>query len=80
MHIFSIPLMILVGVIMLWIFVKGRSKPHQADEYFKNKFLEPMSNESHAILCTAYFSRHQHPDLTGPELVRLAYWGVVGEK
>lgn len=55
-----------------------RRKRHQADEYFKNKFREPMGREAHATVFTARSIRHRHPDLSGPELVRLVYWGASG--
>jgi hypothetical protein len=55
-----------------------RRPPHKADEYFKFKFRQPMGVEAHRIVCEAYSIRHQYPDLDGPELVRLVYWGASG--
>ena len=53
-------------------------KRHPADEYFKAKFHEPMGREAHAIVFEAHTLRHRYPDLSGPELVRLVYWGASG--
>lgn len=55
-------------------------KPHQADEYFKMKFREPLDREAWSILMEAKSIRHEYPDLSGPELVRLVYWGASGSK
>jgi hypothetical protein len=60
---------------MIWPF-KRRS--HSADQYFAGKFRESMGREAHATVCTAFALRHQYPDLSGPELVRLVYWGGSG--
>lgn len=57
-----------------------RSPPHKTDEYFRAKFKEPMSREAHDILFEAQSIRHQYPNLSGPELVRLVYWGASGTK
>lgn len=51
---------------------------HQSDLYFKQKFNERLEYESHQILREAQRIRHQHPTLSGPELVRLVYWGTSG--
>jgi hypothetical protein len=51
---------------------------HPADTYFKQKLTEPMSAESRKLLINAKAIRHSHPDLSGPELVRLIYWGASG--
>jgi hypothetical protein len=56
------------------------AKPHQADEYFRQKFRERLTLESHRVVFTARKIRHQHPDLSGPELVRLVYWGASGAR
>lgn len=57
-----------------------KSKPHIADEYFKYKFREPMSSEARNIVFDAHSIRHKYPELSGPELVRLVYWGASGVK
>ncbi|QIG70757.1 hypothetical protein EVB91_206 [Rhizobium phage RHph_I1_18] len=57
-----------------------RSKSHKADEYFKAKFRERMGREAFRIVYAARSIRHQYPDLSGPELVRLVYWGASGAK
>lgn len=54
------------------------SKPHKADAYFKAKFNERMGPEAHRIVFEAQSLHHQYPDLSGPELVRLVYWGTSG--
>ena len=53
-------------------------KPHKADEYFRAKFQQPMGREAFAIVAEAWSNRHKYPDLSGPELVRLVYWGASG--
>jgi hypothetical protein len=62
---------------MIWPF---KRKKHQADEYFRRKFKEPMGREAFKILYEARSIRHQYPDLSGPELVRLVYWGASGAR
>ena len=59
----------------MWPF---RRKPHKADEYFRQKFAVSMGREAHRIVFQAYDIRHQYPDLSGPELIRLVYWGASG--
>lgn len=51
---------------------------HIADEYFKHKLREDMSLDSRRIVRKAQSVRHQFPSLSGPELVRLVYWGASG--
>ncbi|QIG67720.1 hypothetical protein PP747_gp019 [Rhizobium phage RHph_Y38] len=65
---------------MNWIAKLFKRKPHQADAYFKAKLREQMGKEAFHIVCEAKRIRHQYPDLSGPELVRLVYWGASGEK
>ncbi|QIG76543.1 hypothetical protein EVC27_018 [Rhizobium phage RHph_I1_6] len=65
---------------MNWIARLFRRKPHQADLYFKRKFREQMRPESYRLVREAHRIRHQYPHLTGPELVRLVYWGSIGER
>lgn len=60
--------------------VRNLFKKHQADEYFREKFRHSMGNEAFCTLMEANRIRHQHPDLSGPELVRLVYWGASGAK
>ena len=54
-------------------------KKHKSDDYFKEKFKEPMGREARIIVTEARRIRHRHPDLTGVQLVRLVYWGAPGE-
>ena len=54
------------------------SKRHKSDAYFKMKFNERLDQDAHRILCEAQSLRHQYPGLSGPELVRLVYWGASG--
>ena len=61
----------------MWPFHRKR---HRADEYFKEKFRQPLGREAHSILFEARHIRHQYPDLDGPELVRLVYWGASGSR
>jgi hypothetical protein len=51
---------------------------HIADEYFKAKFMEQMGAEARAVVFKARSIRHKYPNLSGPELVRLVYWGASG--
>lgn len=62
---------------MIWPFRK-----HQADAYFRHKFRHegPTTTEGWNTLLEAKWLRHQYPDLSGPELVRLVYWGASGAK
>jgi hypothetical protein len=55
-----------------------RRPSHKADAYFKQKFRSQLTAEEHNIVFDAYSIRHQYPDLSGPELVRLVYWGTSG--
>jgi hypothetical protein len=55
-----------------------KRSPHKADGYFDRKFGEPMGREAFGIVSEAYGIRHQYPALSGPELVRLVYWGASG--
>lgn len=59
----------------MWPFRK-----HQADEYFRFKlrYERPHTKEGWDALLEAKSIRHKYPDLSGPELVRLAYWGTSG--
>jgi len=59
----------------MWPFRK-----HQADEYFKRKFRyeRPETKEGWNALLEAKWISHKYPDLSGPELVRLVYWGASG--
>ncbi len=57
-----------------------KRRRHKSDEYFKAKFREPMSSDAFNILNEACHIRHEYPDLSGPELVRLVYWGASGSK
>lgn len=59
----------------MWPF---RRKAHQADEYFRAKFRERMGDDAYKIVFEARHIRHQYPELSGPELVRLVYWGASG--
>jgi hypothetical protein len=59
----------------MWPF---KRRTHKADEYFRHKLRERMSAESSKIVWEARSIRHQYPDLSGPELVRLVYWGASG--
>lgn len=65
----------------MWPF---RRKKHKADEWFKHKFREignprwESGKEAWRIVQEAYFVRHRYPELSGPELVRLVYWGASG--
>jgi hypothetical protein len=52
---------------------------HKADEYFKHKLLEAETEEARKLFLEAKAIRHTYPDLSGPELVRLVYWGASGE-
>lgn len=65
---------------MMGWFKLFKKKSHQADEYFKHKFKERMSTESYRIVFEAHSIRHDYPDLSGPELIRLVYWGASGDK
>lgn len=62
---------------MFWPF---RRRKHQADEYFRYKWKHerPETKEGWNILMEAQRIRHQYPELSGPELVRLVYWGASG--
>lgn len=53
---------------------------HPADAYFAAKWRDnpPETAEGRQVLGEAQRLRHQHPGLSGPELVRLAYWGASG--
>lgn len=59
-------------------------KKHKADSYFKAKFREighpkhQSGLEAYKIVLEAHYIRHQYPDLSGPELIRLVYWGASG--
>jgi len=53
-------------------------RAHKSDEYFRSKFRDCMSREAHAIVFEARSIRHSYPELSGPELVRLVYWGASG--
>ena len=59
----------------MWPFRK-----HKADEYFREKWKRerPNTREGWYVLAEAERIRHQYPDLSGPELVRLVYWGASG--
>jgi hypothetical protein len=48
------------------------------DAYFKLKLLEAENKEARELVLEAYALRHNHPNLSGPELLRLAYWGAAG--
>jgi hypothetical protein len=55
------------------------SNRHKADTYFSEKFLRgQMGKEAFGIVSEAYRVRHRYPGLSGPELVRLVYWGASG--
>ena len=54
------------------------SKRHKADAYFKAKQEEWLSREALDIIFEAKRIRHRYPELSGPELVRLVYWGASG--
>lgn len=71
---------IIVVLLVMGVLFWPRSEPHKADEYFDHKLMEPLSRESRRIVGEAYRLRHQYPDLSGPELVRLVYWGASGSK
>jgi hypothetical protein len=55
-----------------------RRKTHKSDEYFRQKFTVPMGREAFCTVTEAHAIRHRFPDLSGPELVRLVYWGASG--
>jgi hypothetical protein len=55
-----------------------RDKKHQADVFFKQKFKTHLTRDGYKIVEDAYNMRHEYPDLSGPELIRLSYWGVSG--
>lgn len=65
----------------MWTFAL---RVHKADEYFKSKFREignpswESGKEALKIVEEAWFIRHRYPDLSGPELIRLVYWGASG--
>lgn len=54
-------------------------RKHQADGYLKHKLLEVETEEGRKTILEAIAIRHTYPDLSGPELVRLVYWGASGE-
>ncbi len=60
----------------MWPFKRKRS--HKADEYFQQKFKEHMGREAFDTVKKAHAMRHRYPDLSGPELVRMVYWGTSG--
>lgn len=63
----------------MWPF---RPKPHRADEYFRYKLAHdrPETDEGWDILLAAKRLRHRYSALSGPELVRLVYWGASGAR
>lgn len=65
---------LIITIDILW----SSRRKHPADAYFRHKFLEQMQPDSYRIVCAAYNIRHDYPDLSGPELVRLVYWGASG--
>lgn len=60
--------------------VNGRvnNPTHQADAYFAQKFRSAHRHGGSVVVAEAHAMRHRFPDLSGPELVRLAYWGASG--
>ena len=52
---------------------------HQADAYFKQALREVETEEGRKTILEAKSIRHAYPNLSGPELVRLVYWGASGE-
>lgn len=55
-----------------------KRKIHKADQYFNEKFKVPMGREAFTVVTEAHARRHEFPELSGPELVRLMYWGTSG--
>ena len=71
---------VMIGIfILFYVIHKFReiAKPHQSDEYFRQKFSQELTRDAWELLNKARDIRHRYPQLTGPELVHLAYWGVV---
>lgn len=62
----------------MWPFKRRRQ--HQADGYFDSLRRARMSRDTRQLVATAWAIRHDYPDLSGPELVRLVYWGVSGSR
>lgn len=51
---------------------------HKADAYFAKRFWSARGHGGSEVVAEAHAMRHRFPDLSGPELVRLAYWGASG--
>lgn len=61
----------------MWPF--KRKPKSEARQYLDEKFADPtLSREGRDIIREATTLSYQHPDLSGPELIRLAYWGASG--
>jgi hypothetical protein len=47
----------------------------KAQKYLKNK--NPNTAEGKQIIKDAFVASYDYPNLSGPELIRLVYWGVT---
>lgn len=48
------------------------------DAYFRAKLREAENKEARDLVLKAQSLGRDHPNLSGPELLRLAYWGAAG--
>ena len=61
----------------MWPF--KRKPKSEARQYLDAKFADPtLSREGRDIIREATRLEPLHPELSGPELIRLAYWGTPG--
>lgn len=55
-----------------------RKTKDEVGSYLDRKWFDATTKEGRDIVREATALRQLHPDLSGPELIRLAYWGVSG--
>jgi hypothetical protein len=56
-------------------FFMGTKKRHRADRYFIKQLNSNLTGKELSDMLQAQKIRHQHPDLTGPQILSLVQWG-----